>query len=112
MTLGQRIRNLRMQRSLTQRALADQIGINFTYLSKIENDKLQQDQSPKEETINKLAESLGADRDELMLSARKIPERIKQRVIERPEVFRKLASLNDQMLDHLMETLQEALAEN
>lgn len=105
MTFGQRVRELRTGKNLTQRELADRIGINFTYLSKIENDKLEQDQSPKEETIKKLAEMLGCDQDELLLLARKIPEQIKQRVIERPDVFRKMASLDDETLNKIMREL-------
>ncbi|MGC4033252.1 MAG: helix-turn-helix transcriptional regulator [Tepidisphaeraceae bacterium] len=107
MTFGQRVRELRTAKSLTQRELADRIGINFTYLSKIENDKLEQDQSPKEETIKKLAEVLGGDQDELLLLARKIPEQIKQRVMERPDVFRKMASLDDETLNKIMKELDE-----
>ena len=33
-TFGQRIRRLRRSRGLTQRQLAEQLGIDFTYLSK------------------------------------------------------------------------------
>ena len=107
MTFGQRIRELRMARNLTQRELADRIGINFTYLSKIENDRLEQDQSPKEETIKKLATALHADYDELMLLARKIPEQIKERVIQRPDVFRKMAALDDEALDRLLKQIDK-----
>lgn len=39
MTFSKRVRELRKTRNLTQRELADRVGINFTYLSKIENDK-------------------------------------------------------------------------
>src|SRR4051794_21608798 len=106
MTFGQRVRELRTGKNLTQRELADRIGINFTYLSKIENDKLEQDQSPKEETIKKLAKVLSGDQDELLLLARKIPERMKQRMIERPDVFRKMASLDDKTLNKIMKELE------
>lgn len=107
MTFGQKVRELRTAKNLTQRDLAERIGINFTYVSKIENDKLEQDQSPKEETIKKLAEVLGGDQDELLLLARKIPEHIKQRMIERPDVFRKMASLDDETLNKIMKSMKE-----
>src|SRR5690349_4604232 len=106
MTFGQRIRELRVAKNLTQREVAGRVEINFTYLSKIENDKLEQDQSPKEETIKRLAAELGGDVDELLLLARKIPEQIKQRVIERPDVFRKMASLDDEALNKIMKELE------
>src|SRR6266566_2055994 len=41
MTLGQYIKELRRQRHLTQRQLAEQVGVDFSYLSKIENDRLE-----------------------------------------------------------------------
>ena len=107
MTFGQRIRHLRTERSLTQRQLADRIGINFTYLSKIENDKLEQDQFPKEDTIKKLAAALQADEDELLLLAKRIPDQIKQRVIARPDVFRKMAKLDDATLNRLLKELDK-----
>jgi len=37
-TFGQRLRDLRKGKGLSQRALGDMVGINFTYLSKIENE--------------------------------------------------------------------------
>lgn len=107
MTFGQRIRELRTAKHLTQRDLAGRVDINFTYLSKIENDKLEHDQSPKEETIRRLAAELDGDFEELMLLARKIPSQIRERVIQRPDVFRKMASLDDETLNKIMKELEE-----
>ena len=39
MTLGQQLKKLRMQRELSQPALAEAVGIEQSYLSKLENDK-------------------------------------------------------------------------
>src|SRR5262249_18360929 len=89
MTFGERIRQLRKAKNLNQSELADKVGINFTYLSKIENDKVASSEFPSEETIKKLAKALGADADELLLMAKKVPDSIKKRVIERPDAFRK-----------------------
>ena len=71
MTLGQRIRELRQARKLTQRQLAGMAGIDFTYLSKIENDRLEH--MPSLQTIRDLARDLGADELELMDLANKVP---------------------------------------
>ena len=38
-SFGQYIRDARKHQNLTQRELADKLGIHFTYISKIENDK-------------------------------------------------------------------------
>lgn len=40
MTLGERDRELRKAKNLTLRQVAAKVDINFTYLSKIENGKL------------------------------------------------------------------------
>lgn len=102
MTFGERVRQLRKEKSLGQRALAKTIGCNFTYLSKVENAKLDFSDYPSEEFILKLAKALDADADELLLLAKKIPEQIKRRVIERPDVFRRIAALDDDALYDLL----------
>ena len=73
MTFGERVRDLRKAKNLSQRELADIIDMNFTYLSKIENGKLNFASFPSEETIRKLAKALDADVDKLLLMAKKIP---------------------------------------
>jgi transcriptional regulator with XRE-family HTH domain len=105
MTFGERIRELRQGKHLTLRDLAADVNVTFTYLSKIENQKLSYGEFPSEEMILKLAKALEADPDELMLLAEKIPDAIRQRVLERPEVFRKMATLDDTRLDQVVEFL-------
>ena len=107
MTFGERIRQLRKEKNLSQRDLATKVGVNFTYISKIENEKLDFGDYPSEELIRKLAKALRADADELLILAEKIPEAIKKRVMERPDVFRKLAKLDDERLDKLLENLDD-----
>jgi transcriptional regulator with XRE-family HTH domain len=105
MKFGQRIRQLRNQKRLGQRGLAALVGVNFTYISKIENEKLDFGDYPSEELILRLAGALDADADELLLLARKIPEPIRERVLERPEAFRRLAALDDAALDRILSRL-------
>lgn len=71
MTFGKSIRKLRKANGLTQRSLAEEVGVDFTYISKIENDRL--DHTPSIKTIRKLAEALHADELELMERANKLP---------------------------------------
>ena len=71
MTLGQRIKELRRQRRLTQRRLAEQVGVDYTYLSKIENDRLEH--TPSIKTLQDLARALEVDELELMELANKVP---------------------------------------
>lgn len=106
MTFGARLRELRKAKNLSQRALADLVGINFTYLSKVESEKLDFAQYPSEDLIRKLASALEADVDELLLLAKKIPADIRERVIERPDAFRKIASLDDRALDEILREIK------
>src|SRR5436305_11661533 len=107
MIFGERVRQLRKARNLTLRDLAAKVKVNFTYLSKIENQKLSFGEYPSEDLIRKLAKALDGDVDELLLLAQKIPEDIRKRVIERPDAFRKFASLDDKAIDKLLEDLGE-----
>jgi len=103
MTLGERIRELRQAKQLTLRDLAAKVGVGFTYISKIENHKLEEGHSPSENLLHKLAAELDGDEEELLLLAEKVPEPIRKRVCERPEVFRVVAGMNDKEMDMLLE---------
>ncbi len=102
MKFGEKLRQIRHSRGLSQRVLAGKVGLNYTYLSKIENDRLDFSQFPSEATIRKLAQALETDEDELLLMAEKIPEAIRKRIVQRPEAFRQLAALDDQALNQLL----------
>ena len=79
-TFGTRIRELRLAKHLSQRELAEQVavrlkeddrrGFDFTYLSKIENDRLP---PPSTAAILQLAAALDANSDELLALAGKAP---------------------------------------
>ena|ERR1043166_3645535 len=71
MGLGRHIRRLRRELGLTQRELSDAAGIDFTYLSKIENERL--GYSPSVKTIRALALALSVDELELMRLGGKMP---------------------------------------
>jgi len=68
---GKRVRQLREQRQMTLRALADAAGVDFTYLSKVENGRVPY--TPSVETIRVLASALGCDALELLRLADKVP---------------------------------------
>jgi transcriptional regulator with XRE-family HTH domain len=106
MKFGEKIRQLRKSQNLTQKELGDLVGVGFAYLSKVENERLDFGDYPSEELIRKLSTALAADEDELMLLAKKIPEHIRQRVLERPDAFRKFADLADADIDRLLEEME------
>lgn len=103
-TFGQRIRELRKAKNLTQRELAERIavrlkeedrrGFDFTYLSKIENDRLP---PPSTQAILQLAIELDADSDELMALAGKAPPDLGQTLkeSEKARVFYRSATSGD-----------------
>ena len=107
MRFSERVRVLRTSRGLSQRALGQMIGVSFSYVSKIENEKIDFGDYPSEDLIRKIASVLEVDEDEMLILAEKIPERIKRRVFERPEVFRALAFCNDEMLDWVMSEIED-----
>lgn len=99
---GVRVRELRKAKGLSLRNLAPKLGVGFTYRSKVETGSLDFGNYPSEALIRKLADVLDADVDELLILAEKVPEQIRRRDVERPEVFRALASCDDAVLDRVM----------
>lgn len=106
MNFGERIRELRKKKNLSLRALAEAVGVSFTYISKIENEKLDFGDYPSEDLIRKLTAALEASEDELLLLAKKVPPDIRERVLERPDAFRKIANLDDAALDKLLKNIE------
>ena len=85
---------------------AAKVEVGFTYLSKVENEKLDCTDYPSEKLIRKLGHALDADIDELMLLAEKVPDDIRDRVMQRPDAFRLLANCDDETLDRLIAKLR------
>ena len=107
-TVGQRIREIRRERNLTQRELANRVGLNFTYLSRVENDRLDAGQTPREETIQKIALALDTDLDELLLLAGRIPDAYRNRILAKPSMFRRILALSDDDLERLLDEAEIA----
>ncbi len=108
-TFGARVRRLRREHQppLTQRQLADLVHIDFTYLSKLEND--QSGQSPSEELVSKLAGVLSDDRDHLLALAGKIPiEPLRRIAAQNSEVARLLRRLPDLTPERLRKVIDAA----
>jgi len=76
MEIGHQIRELRKQKHLTQRQLAQMANINFTYLSKIENGRLSH--TPSIATLRDLAHALDVDELELLQLVNKLPSGFEQ----------------------------------
>lgn len=76
---GPFLRRLRNDRKLSQRDLADRVGVTFPYISKIENGR---EPPPNADTLLLIANVLNVDPDELLVRAGKAP----------PDLVRRLAS--------------------
>jgi len=102
--------NLRQAQKLTLRVFGSQDRRRFTYFVEVENEKLDFADYPSDDLIVKLANALDADADELLIMAKKIPAKIKKRFLERPDAFRKLAGLDDETLDRLLQDVSGGAA--
>ena len=98
MEFPDRLRELRRAARLSQRALAERVEIDFTYLSKIENGRVE---PPSESVLKRIAmriaEELGMDgtelADELITLAGKIPSDLAETLSRNPEVVKLLRSV-------------------
>ena len=100
MPFPERLRELRKAARLSQRALAEKVGVDFTYLSKIENGRVEPtSESVLQRIAKELAGELGMDEielaDELITLAGKIPSDLAETLSRNPEVIRFLRSVGD-----------------
>ena len=79
-SFGSRIRDLRYQKGIGIKKLAPELGVDYSYLSRLENEKV----LPSVEIIDRLSKYFGHDKDELMLLADKVPKDVMQILREHP----------------------------
>ena len=91
-SFGRIICQARKSKGYSQRDLAKLISLDFTYLSKLENDRATY--APKEEVIRKLATCLDLNEEELVFLAGRLPEQneefLKQNYKTMPVLFRRM----------------------
>ena len=89
---GKLIKQARKEKGYSQRELAKHLGVDFTYLSKLENNSAKY--APKEEVIKKLAHYLNLEEDKLIFLAGRIPSEdedlIKEHYENMPLLFRRM----------------------
>jgi transcriptional regulator with XRE-family HTH domain len=76
-TFGTALRERRRAAGLSQRQLAERAALDFSYISKLENDRLP---SPAADTVVKMCRVLGVLPGELLALAGKIPSQVREGV--------------------------------
>lgn len=88
---------LKEDKKFSLRQVAGRIGIEPTYLSKIERGDLS---PPSEKVIYKLAKELGENSDILLALGGKVSDDLKQIILKRPELIADLLRQIKDMPDH------------
>jgi len=109
-SFGKHIRELRTQQRLTQRSLAANVDIDVGYISKIEADKVP---PPSEKVIERLAEVLEADKDELMTLAGRSSKDLEPIITDNariPTILRRARGLSPQDWEKVEQYIEQLKA--
>ena len=79
--IGQRIKRERLNRAMTQRDLAERLGVGAPHISKVEAGR----ESPSDDLLQNIAEVLNCDFDELLLVARRMPQELMESLATNPQ---------------------------
>jgi transcriptional regulator with XRE-family HTH domain len=77
MTFGEALRDARRTAGISQRELAERAGVDFSYISKIENGRVP---PPAADTVVKLCEIIGVPAEELLSLMGKVPSDVQKSV--------------------------------
>ena len=80
-TFGEILRQLRTGVGIGIKKLAPEVGVSYSYISKLENGEV----SPSEELVGRIATYFHYDRDRLLLSAGKVPPEILKILQDHPD---------------------------
>ncbi len=80
-TFGSALRDQRRAIGISQRELAEKASLDFSYISKLENDRLP---PPAADTIVTLCRILGSAPDDLLAMTGKIPSKVRETVSATP----------------------------
>jgi transcriptional regulator with XRE-family HTH domain len=113
MTFGKTLQRIRREKGKTQRDVANIIEMDYSYFSRLENDRFES--KPTRETVDKIAEALECteeERGELLAAAGRIDEELEKATriaSERPAVgklFRAVVNLPPERIAELVEEIQ------
>ena len=107
MTFGEQLKTWRVEAQLNQRDFGAKVGIDFTYLSKIENGRMP---PPSEAAIYKMAEVLEKDPDILLQLAQKVPHDLRPIINnsrEAPALLRAISGLSEENVAELRKMAED-----
>jgi transcriptional regulator with XRE-family HTH domain len=81
MGFGDILKDLRMKKGKSIKTLGQELGLNYTYISKLENSKV----NPSPKNVEKISRYFNYNSDELLLSAGKIPKDIEEILKNHPK---------------------------
>jgi transcriptional regulator with XRE-family HTH domain len=84
-SFGELLREQRRAAGISQRQLAKRIGVDFSYISKLENDRLP---PPSSATAAKIAVELGCAPEGLLSAAKKFPAGVEGAIASEPSALR------------------------
>jgi transcriptional regulator with XRE-family HTH domain len=107
-TFGEVLRTIRRSKEISQRELANKVSVDFSYISKLENDRIA---PPAADTIVKICEALEVQPEFLLSLTGKLPSEIKELIGSNPkalEFLRKAHAMNlaEEEWDELNEKLK------
>jgi transcriptional regulator with XRE-family HTH domain len=107
-SFGTELRKYRRQAGVSQRELARRIGIDFSYISKVENGRLP---PPAADTVVKICEVLNIEPNELLALTGKLPSDVRSSVStsERAQRFLREAqelALSEEEWDSMIHSLR------
>ena len=80
-TFGEYLRSKRKEAGISQRELASRISVDYSYISKLENDRLP---PPSARTVVSIAEVLATSRDDFLARVGKIPSDVEEAIGSNP----------------------------
>jgi len=75
------LKNLRKKKGVSIKKMAKEVGLDYTYISKLENSKV----NPSSKVVKRISNYFGYNSDELLLSAGKIPKDIEEILRSNPQ---------------------------
>lgn len=81
MSFGKVLKSLRTKKGISIKKLAPEIGLDYTYISKLENSKV----NPSLKVVNKLSRYFDYNSDELLATAGRIPKDVEDILKNHPK---------------------------